>query len=78
MNNLIDYLRGKLLRKQGKSLESRKVYPAKVNRMYPLLFSVIPSQQISKNLQSNYCHFQTFFKLNSTFTFAFITRGCHS
>ena len=33
--------------------------------------------QISKNLQSKHCHFQTFSKLNSTFTFAFITCGCH-
>ena len=34
--------------------------------------------QISKNLQSKHYHFQTYSKLNSTFTLTFITRGYHS
>ena len=34
---------------------------------------IFSHSQISKNLQSKHCHFQTFSKLNSTFTFAFIT-----
>ena len=29
-------------------------------------------------MQSKHCYFQTFPKLNSTFTFTFITLGCHS
>ena len=36
------------------------------NLIDPLLFS---HSQISKNSQSKHCHFQTFFKLNSTFAF---------
>ena len=36
-------------------------------------FVIFSHSQISKNSQSKHCHFQTFSKLNSTFTFAFIT-----
>ena len=43
---------------------------------HPFIFII--HSKISKNLQSKHCYFQTFFKLNYTFTFAFITRGCLS
>ena len=38
---------------------------------------IFSHSQISKNLQSKHCHFQTFFKLFH-FHFRFITCGCHS
>ena len=39
---------------------------------------IFSNSQISKNFQSKHCQFQTFSKLNFTFTIAFTTRGCHS
>ena len=47
-----------------------------INLYRPLV--IFSHSQISKNLQSKHCQFQTFSKLNFTFNCAFTTRGCHS